>query len=170
MLLVVTCPMACQNYGALQVASDFDDSVDFSRYETFAQARPPRPSPANPRYNAIAGRRIAGDIDAALAQKGLTQVSWDEADLQVAFSVDGRPRTEIWVTNVGWYRSHVSSAQLLEGSLVIDMADRRERRIVWHGVARQQTLADDFEDEHARRAVEAILSKFPPPPARSGAD
>ena len=155
---------ACQNYGTLQTESIHDESVDFSQYRTFAQAAPPGSVPSSPRYNMLVGNRIRGWISTEMKMKGLSEVAWDEADLQIAFTLNGKPRTEVWITTIGWYRSHASTARYLDGALAIDMADPRRGRMVWHGLATQQTLDAEFSDERTQRAVERLLERFPPQP------
>ena len=160
--LLLVSLLGCQSYGTVQVETDHDPRADFTHYRTFAQAPAPTSLRGSAIYSEIAGRKLRRWIDAELEKKGLVPVAWDEADLQVAFSVDGRPRTEVWVTSVGWYGSRASVVRYREGSLAIDIVDRAQRQMIWHGLAHQKTLENDFSDEHAQRAVAKLLERYPP--------
>ena len=143
------------------VNTDFDPEVDFAALRTYYQLAVPESSARYARYNTIVGRRIAGWIDEELMARGFQKAGRDEADFHVAFSVDGSPRTEVWYWGTR-FAGGVGTANLLEGSLFIDVVDRARGRLAWRGIGRQQTLNDDFRDEDAKRAVKRILARFPP--------
>jgi hypothetical protein len=53
-----------------------------------------------------------------------------------------------------------------EGSLIVDFLDPETKRVVWRGLARDEVnwrLTPDEIDERIRKAVQKILSRFPPP-------
>jgi hypothetical protein len=157
-LLVLGCA------GRVETNTTYDDSVNFGSYRTFAQAPPPKSVVGLPGYSEITGRRVQERIAYDLQQKGLQAAAWDEADLQVSFTLGGQARqdTEYW-GGWGWYGpGSVTTENYVEGSLVIDMADRVKERLVWHGYGKKDVFSQPKNDEGLIRAVDAILEKFPP--------
>ncbi len=156
--------------GQIQTNTTYDNSADFAAYRTFAQA----PAPANasdmPGYSEITGRNIQEQIANNLQQKGLQPASWDEADLQVSFTLGGQARqqTEYWGgwDGYGGYGGYgpgeMETENYVQGSLVIDMADRAKKRLVWHGYGTENLFSENASDETLARAVNAVLAKYPP--------
>lgn len=157
-LLLVGCA------GQIQTNTTYDDSADFAAYRTFAQAPAPTYATDMPGYSEITGRNIQEQIAKNLQQKGLQPAGWDDADLQVSFTLGGQARqnTEYW-GGWGWYGAgEVETENYVQGSLVIDMADRAKKRLVWHGFGTENLFSEGASDETLARAVDAVLAKFPP--------
>jgi len=149
--------------GQIQTTSTYDDSADFAAYRTFAQAPPPTYAADIPFYNEDKGRQIQEKIRNNLQRKGLEPASWDEADLQVSFMLGGQERQDNWR---GWDRygpGEVATEDYVEGSLVIDIADRAKERLIWHGYGSDNLFSQTSSDETFKQAVDAILVKYPPP-------
>jgi uncharacterized protein DUF4136 len=56
-----------------------------------------------------------------------------------------------------------------QGSLILDIAPRVTNEVVWRGVAQAELKWDDTEAkraQHVRDAVQELLKKFPPKPAK----
>lgn len=159
-LLLVGCATS-----QVKTGTTYDPSMNFAAYRTFAQAPPPSSVAGMPGYSEITGRQVEERIASHLEQKGLLPAGWDEADLQVSFTLGGQPRqeTEYW-GGWGWYGpGQVTTENYVEGSLVIDMADRVRQRLVWHGYGTEDVFSQQADDEAVMRAVDAVLEKFPPP-------
>jgi hypothetical protein len=157
-LLLVGCA------GQIQTNTTYDDSADFAAYRTFAQAPAPTYASDMPGYSEITGRNIQDQIANNLQQKGLQAASWDDADLQVSFTLGGQARqdTEYW-GGWGWYGAgEVETENYVQGSLVIDMADRAKKRLVWHGFGTENLFSEGASDGTIARAVDAVLAKYPP--------
>jgi hypothetical protein len=157
-LLLVGCA------GQIQTNTTYDDSADFAAYRTFAQAPAPTYATDMPGYSEITGRNIQAQIANNLQQKGLQPASWDDADLQVSFTLGGQARqdTEYW-GGWGWYgEGEVETENYVQGSLVIDMADRAKKRLVWHGFGTENLFSEGASDETLARAVDTVLAKYPP--------
>ncbi len=153
--------------GQIQTSTTYDNSADFAAYRTFAQAPAPTYASDMPGYSEITGRDIQGQIANKLQQKGLQPASWDEADLQVSFTLGGQPRqqTEYW-GGWGWYGGYgpgeMETENYVQGSLVIDMADRAKKRLVWHGFGTENLFSETASAETIARGVDAVLAKYPP--------
>ena len=133
------------------VQSDYDRSIDFSRYKTYGYFSPM--GIENPNYSSLLGQMFRDAIDAQMQARGY--VKSDNPDL--LFNVSARLQEKTQVTTMtdpmmygGYYgyrgglyspwggygyatTTHVS--QYTEGTVNIDMVDPRLKRMVWEGVA-----------------------------------
>ena len=161
--------------------ADFDPSVNFTRYSTFAWiAEHPMiiGSTAGIQLSPMTEGRIMRAIAESLTGKGLRMVDDPEsADFVVAFTVGARD--EVQVTSYptayrswgrggywggGYYGNDIDVRQYTEGRLSIDIFDRAEHRPVWHGWATKRITRKAQEDPEPvlREVVAAIMAKFPP--------
>lgn len=151
----------------LQVRSDYVGDVDFSAYKTFAQIpAPEKPGGDLQGYSPITAERIQKAIAEVLQAKGYTRAPAGEADFLVGFSVDGQHRMDVFSfdTGWGWYGgSRVYTTHYVQGTLLIDVADRASKRVVWHGWGTDRVATDRQPEEAKIRAtVEQILASYPP--------
>jgi Domain of unknown function (DUF4136) len=56
---------------------------------------------------------------------------------------------------------YVSTVEFREGSITINLIDRRENKLVWSGTARGNIYDPSYINRSIHPAVEAILSKYP---------
>ncbi len=168
----------------MQVTSDFDETVDFSKFRTFSWIAP------NPLIRSVTQRplsplveqRLMSNTRALLPARGLSFVEDPaEADLVIAFTIGSRdgiridsiptpgfharpsgPRRAGW--RGYWPGNTVTTRQYTEGQLAVDMFDVAEARPVWHGTSGRQLTQSEREapDELLREALEAIFDQFPP--------
>jgi len=142
----------------------YDDSVDFSTYRTFGQGPVPASVAGMPGYSEITGSKIQQRIADDLQKKGLQPASWEEADLQVTFTLGGQARQQVEYWNAGGYESSAFTTEnYIEGSLVIDIGDRAKNRLIWHGYGSEDIFTQNADEEAVLRAVDALLAKYPPP-------
>ncbi|MFZ1863214.1 MAG: DUF4136 domain-containing protein [Polyangiales bacterium] len=151
--------------GQIQTTSTYDDSADFAAYRTFAQAPPPTYATDIPLYNEDTARKIQEKIASNLQKKGLEPANWEEADLQVAFMLGGQERQDVeYWSGWAWYGpGELTTENYVQGSLVIDIADRAKERLIWHGYGSENLFSQTSSDETFKEAVDAILAKYPPP-------
>jgi Domain of unknown function (DUF4136) len=152
------------------VERDWDHTVDFSRYRTFAiregsRARSP-----------FVQQRIESAVTSALEAKGL-KPSDDSPDLLVYTHVRVSREREIdyttfgyggWYGWPGWGPGHwgVATATVREipvGTMIVDLVDARRKHLVWRGKA-SKTIEDeeDRSQEAVSRAVAKLFKDFPP--------
>jgi hypothetical protein len=153
----------CANYSTnSQVAA----GVDFTHFSTFKQAAPPKDKIAGlPGYSEITANEIQSAIGANLEGKGFRNVLEGDAELLVAFTVGGEPRTDVWGTSGwGWYGStDVQTTHYVQGELTINMYDAKHKKLVWHGWATARLYGDGSGGGgNAKNVVDAILKEFPP--------
>ncbi len=142
---------------AQKITVEFDQSVDFSRYKTFA-IRDGQLNSKSPALNSeLVKKRIDADIERDLTAKGLAIVS-GKSDLNVRyrFGIERYP--------AGWrgLGTRVVRVPYTEGTLVIDLRDTTTRSLVWRGIASEEKSdARKIEgklDDMVRKAFE----KYPP--------
>jgi hypothetical protein len=164
----------------LQVGSDYDRQASFANYHTFAIMRRQHQNVHNP----LVVQRMEDAIRQDLVAKGYREVSDPaSADFTVDFTVGSKERTDInsypepyaalgwggWGWGPGWWGgpywgSSLDVRQVREGTLSVDVFDAHTRRPVWHGWAKKDLSRKDIDnsEEPIRKAVAAVLAKFPP--------
>jgi Domain of unknown function (DUF4136) len=166
---VTCCAAAC---ATLSVDTDWDRTVDFSRYHTFAIREGSRAR------NTFVQQRIERAVGSALVARGL-RPSDDRPDLLIYTHVRVSREREIDYSTFGyggWYgwpgwgpgRWGPTTATVREipvGTLVVDLVDGDHKQLVWRGTA-SRTIEDaaDRSEEAVDRAVARLFAKFPPPP------
>jgi hypothetical protein len=131
LLMILAAPAAMAG-----IDVDYDESADFGKYRTYAWAEgTPAPLPATEKM-------IVAAIERELQAQGLRPAAGADADLYV-ISVTFADTTG-GVTG-GYYYSHsyhvgvvTSDVRVVTtGTLMIDLVDARENRIVWRAMARE---------------------------------
>jgi hypothetical protein len=166
---------ACET---LRVGSDYDRTASFSGFHTFVIMPRDHAQVSNP----LVVQRTEDSIRSYLQGRGYQYVGDPaKADFVVDFTIGSQERTDIrtypqpWGTAGGWYGSPgwwggpywgntIDVRQYTEGTLSIDVFDGRSHRPVWHGWATKTLSQSDVtnSEEPIRRAVAAVLEKFPP--------
>jgi len=148
---------------AQKITVEFDQSVDFSRYKTFA-IRDGQLNSKSPALNSeLVKKRIDADIERDLTAKGLAIVS-GKSDLNVRYRFGSARRAEIERYPAGWrgLGTRVVRVPYTEGTLVIDLRDTTTRSLVWRGItSEEKSDASKIEgklDDMVRKAFE----KYPP--------
>jgi Domain of unknown function (DUF4136) len=180
LLTVAAVALALSSCATLQVGSDYDRHVDFSKYRTFSLMQRQHRETHNP----LVVQRTEDDITQALISKGYQHASDPgTADFAVDFTIGSRERTDInsypqpyaaggwagWGWGPGWWGgpywgNTIDVRQVREGTLSIDAFDAQTHRPIWHGWAQKDLSRGDIEqsEQPIREAVQAVLAKFPP--------
>ncbi len=150
----------------IKAYSDFDPSVDFSRYATFDFIGRPRG------LDAFMQQRARAAVLNRLTARGLHRTDTNP-DLLVAIVARTRVHRQIntvnwgWGYGWGWYggiggaTSYVSDVPV--GSLVIDLVDARTNQLVWRGLARVGLSADPRRNARILEdAIALIFDRYPP--------
>ncbi len=152
---------------SVSVRSDWDTTVDFSRYDSFAFHDRRDAGPGSP----LVHQRIERALTAELTARGFDQVPPPRADLAVTYTT--AVQREVRVVHGGYYRhgphwrwgywgpTRVHTYR--SGTLVVDVLDRRDRQLVWRGVAEGAFTRPDPTDERIAQVVAKVLAAFPPP-------
>jgi hypothetical protein len=158
---------------AQKVNTDYDKSVNFSSYHTYAWTK------GTPVPNQLMDERVISNIDQQLAAKGLQKVSEpDKADLLVGYHAAAGHETQINTTDMGgwggWggYRyggygmggmSTSTVTNIPTGQLIVLLGDNKTHKVVWRGVA-SDTLSDKPEKNAKKieKATAKMFKKYPP--------
>jgi hypothetical protein len=177
-LVVLIC--SCATGSTARV--EYDSEFDFSSYSKFAW-RSENPmtvgkSVSEPKESLQP--RIMASIRKRLESAGYEAVDTvEQADFLLAFTVGSREMSagETAVSTSadtagrgGWATAYSggANADYAQGMLAIEISDATELRPVWHGMHGMNILQadDDYVNTLIDRAVEDILSNFPPDNSR----
>ncbi len=153
---------------SVRVAVEYDESVDFSAYQSFAFVQPKRAN-ANTGRKRLMTKEMMQQTKPILEAKGLSEAGRrQEADVLIVFYTKVRNQADYVPAtyHVGrWGRvRRVSPGHVVrykEGTLVIDIVDRQKKELVWQGVG-QGVLNRSNPMENFIEAVNEILERYPP--------
>jgi len=153
---------------SMKVMSNYDETVDFSRYNTYRFA-PPKSKGKKEIRNPFFTKDMQEELRVLMKGKGFDEaVIADEADLILVFHAFTRNNRE-WVSpsyHVGrWGRVYRTSpghvVNYKEGTLVIDIVDQQKKELVWQGIG-QGILDRDNPAQNLIDAVQDVMESFPP--------
>lgn len=165
---------------SIQVNTDFDAEADFSAIHTYSWKT------VNVSGNALANnpllhKRIVRSIDGYLQRRGFQEVDPGTADVLVAIHAVTKEKMRVtdWGGPRGYYRDpwydpwwgggayggRVDVNYYTEGTLVIDIVDRRKHGLIWRGLGTSivHKYSDPEKmDKAVNECVGKILDQFPP--------
>lgn len=128
------------------------------------------------RNKPVIDQRIVATVDKELAAKGLRKTAAGQADLVASYAATSRLGMESQQVDEGFEYSvdgvsypgvgggSLAVSEFEEGTLVLDLSDRKTGKLVYRGSARA-TLLDDpsatRSDIRLRRIVAQLLKGFP---------
>jgi len=149
-----------------KIEIEFDQSVDFHKFTTFA-IRDARLNSKNPSLNSeLIKKRINADIVRFLEAKGLEFVVEGKSSLNVRYTLGAVRELKTEAYPAGWrgYGTRIVRVPFTEGTLVLDLRDPSTRSLVWRAIARvEKDNAQDVEkklDDMVKKSIE----KYPPKP------
>lgn len=152
-----------QGARAQKVTTEFDKTVDFSKYKTFA-IRDGQLNSNNPALNSdLVKKQIEADIEQALVARGLTEVT-GPSDLAVRYHFGAAHKTELETYPSGWYGfgTRVVRVPYSEGTLVIDLRDPSTRSLVWRGITSAENRDATKIEGKLDKMVKKSFEKYPP--------
>ncbi len=185
-LLLVLSISACAT--TLKSSVDVADHAEFGALKTYAWITDQpffTSSAASPEViNPLNEQRIRAAVEEQLQNKGYRQVSIDQADFVVAFTLGARQRVRVqqYYNDFGYnyygyhhgfsrfgrfgrgfngFGSSVSVRTFTEGTLVVDIFDNTEKEAIWHASATRRLSRDKGARQLIDEAVTALLAEFP---------
>jgi Domain of unknown function (DUF4136) len=170
-LLVALLLASCQ---AIQINSDYDKTVDFSKYKTYAYFKN---GIDKVEISDLDKKRILRSIDAQMEAKGF--IKSENPDMLINIFTKTREEVNVNQFNAGWgygwgfgwnpwmwgggMGMGTTVSTNTEGTLFIDFIDATKKEMFWQGEG-QGTLTKRMEkkDENINEFVTKILSQFPP--------
>lgn len=161
--------LALSSCSTVQVKSDYDHEVNFSKYQTIAFHKK---GLADLKMNDLDKRRVVSAITNEFKQKGVNLIeNENSADLLINLSAKKNTRVQIdvdpwynpwWGFPPFWGRPN-NVRQYKEGTIVIDLVDRSNNTLVWQGVGIGLNISDlESKAEKIPLAIKDILAKYPP--------
>jgi hypothetical protein len=161
------------------VRYNFDKNADFSKFKTYKWV----PIKDAAKLNDLVDKQIKDSLDAQLAQKGLTKVDADNADLFIGYQAAiGQEKqftsySSDWGYGGGWYRggwygpaggmstTTGQTSTIHVGQLAVDMYDSNNHTLVWRGLASKTIDAKakpDKQQKNLDKAVAKLMKNYPP--------
>lgn len=158
-----------------RVTTDYDKTVDFDKYETFAFFKP---GIDEAKISDLDKRRILRAIDAVLSERGMQKTK--EASLLIGINTDEATQIDVYENYYGWYDPwydpyfygpwygypHRNSVQRsTQGALYINLIDAEQRALIWQGRWEGTIKPNGTVDEKTElinKIVREILDRYPP--------
>jgi hypothetical protein len=175
---------ACATGARVQV--DFDPKQNFQTLHSYAWAPTTDDSQRAKARDSLTEERVHSAVDAHLAAKGYKKVDAVQADFLVAYAITVEQRSSVNQSQVGvgfgryggssaigfGYSVPVGSTNepYAVGSLIIDILDAKQKRLLWRGIGEQALDAEQSPENRTARintTVNEILGRFPPEPGKS---
>jgi len=159
----------------VKVSTDYDKTADFSKYSTFSFL------PSKEIKSNLVQERLEDAVTKQLTAKGLKLVTGG-AELWVAYHVRLTSETQMdttsfgygWGPGWGYWGAYgyggmgattTTVREVPVGTLIVDLVDAGEKKLVWQGVASDtldpQANADQ-KDYRVNNAAEKMFARFPP--------
>ncbi|MCW5698704.1 MAG: DUF4136 domain-containing protein [Rhodospirillales bacterium] len=175
--VVIVAALAHGCGGSISTDSDYDPSVDFSRYKTYtwtSDAPLTRTgSGADILLSPLVQQRIRDAVDRTLADKGFRKDA--EGDMAVAFVIGFRDYHVLhdWTPYDPFHDRHrfrrpfgtwLTEETYTRGTLAIDIFDTETKRPIWSGHATKIVGEYDGEAGRIEEIVARTIASFPPRP------
>jgi hypothetical protein len=164
------------------IETDYDHSIDFSNYKTYAFFNPM--GIENPNYSSIYGSIFRDAISKEMESRGY--IVSDNPDLLINVSGKFQDKTRVTTTSDphmggyygyrrgaygAWggygYGSSTHVSQYTEGTVNVDMVDRAQKRMVWEGVAVGRVQENKTNEETRANIYSGIQEMFAAYPFRA---
>lgn len=152
---------------SVRVNSDYDKSVDFSNYKTFAYQKS---GIDKVEISDLDKKRILRAIDEQMTAKGFTKS--ETPDLLVNIFTKERQQVDVNQYNSGfgfgfgpfYYGANNTSVNSYsEGTLFIDLIDAKKKELIWEGEGEGILTKDtNRKDAVITEFVTKILAQYPP--------
>lgn len=160
---------------SIQTSYDFDNTIDFSKYKTYAWTEDAMKLPVQE----LDRQRIISAVDAEMAAKGFTKASAPDILLDLQVKLQQTQSATATNTGVGYYggpyrygwgagyggTTQINIENHVEGTLFINMIDRSTEKLAWQGrgvKTLDENASPEKKDTNIKYAVKTIFSKYPP--------
>lgn len=152
---------------------DFDPTIDFSSFQTFAWLQPSGDETASKRgVDEFTEKRIINAIEEELRAKGLEPAGSGTPDFLVNFYVTTQQKIDVstYYTGWGYYGWYGGGTQTYvnqwtEGSLIVDFVEFKDKDLAWRGWAKAAIESDLNSQQRTQRindVIAGIMKRFPP--------
>lgn len=144
--------------GEQRVEVSFDPTVDFSRFRNYALLESKNPSKMK-----VCHKTILDTIQVSLALRGLLPVyEGEQPDLLIVYNAGIREEVSIQGYEYRYSSGLVPHIEQPE-TLIVDLVDAKNNRLVWRGIA-TNTLVEDYSkaEKKAETATRKMFARYPP--------
>lgn len=170
--------LASPEGNAQETFSDYDTSVDFSKYKTFAWLAPGDSVFNKRRVDKIFGGRIMYTANQQLEKKGMKADASDpdaififntKVEEKVKYSQSPTLSVGVGIAGPGYYvggaapvaGGTITESAYEDGQLSFDMYDAKTGTLLWTGGATKSFTADEDIEKIITTSTEKIFRKFP---------
>jgi len=167
LLLVLLSFVVLQSCSSVRVSTDYDKSVDYSKYKTYAFYKD---GIDKLKIHDLDKKRILKAIERELQAKEMT--ASENPDLLINIFTEANERIDVNQWNYGWSfgwnpwvfgGNTASVSRSTEGTLYIDLIDANKKELVWQGIG-EGVLTKNInkKEERINEFVKKILERYPP--------
>lgn len=162
--------LAVTSCSTIQVNSDYDKSVNFTQFKTYAYMKS---GIDKVEISDIDKKRILNAIDQQMLAKGFTKS--ENPDMLINIFTKSREQVSVNQFNAGWgygwgwgwnpymYGGQTTVTTSTEGVLYIDLIDAKKKELVWQGEGKGNLSKNAEEkDKNVNDFVTQILAQYPP--------
>jgi uncharacterized protein YceK len=171
-ILLLLTILAASGCSSISVSTDYDHSVDFSKYKTYCWCyRSVIPGDRLAQLPRVK-ERVINAVDLVLKGKGFSIAEGSDADFYISVHGGTKDRRRIrggpmlYDPYWGPVGGQISVDDYTEGTLYIDIIDARSRHMVWRGIGKDivhgYAESGDQLQITINRFVARILENFPP--------
>jgi hypothetical protein len=148
---------------SLSVGTDYDTKADFSAYKTWSFAGGTTNDERISKE--LLEDRLEKALPPALAARGLTAA--EPGDLKVSYYAAVKDKIDIatYPSTYRHWQGETYVTQYEEGTLILDLVDAKDQRLVWRGTARDEVnllAAPEEREAKLREAITKLLEQYPP--------
>jgi hypothetical protein len=140
----------------------YNKNVDFSRLETFKW----HSLTADSDIDESTKEFVSNEINQKLLGKGLTLAS-ETPDFLISGYIGKKIKFKATDFGATLTKKQIEQIQYVEGSLVLIFSDANSKELIWWGSVQakfNKNFSREKKEEIARKAIDKILSKYPPIP------
>lgn len=156
--------------GSVRVSTDYDSTIDFTKYKTFAFYKK---GIDKVEISDLDKRRILKAVESEMLALGFTKS--EKPDVLVNIFTKSREKIDIYNNNnnmfFGWHPWYYGPnfgtqiSQYTEGTLFIDLIDANKKELAWQGIgsgALSSARNMAKKEERIKEFVTEIMAKYPP--------
>lgn len=186
LLAIIPLTLAVTGCSTMTSHSDYDTSADFASLRTYSWAPGQQPLVGDPRIdnNTLLDQRVRQAVDTVLSSRGYLKVD-SNPDFWVSYSAAIQEKISTttipsygystpYVTPYGgvhynyagaWSTGTTAVTSYDEGTLVVDVADAKTKRLIWRGTVSDATdpsRSPDKKKQVIDTAISKVFAEFPP--------
>jgi len=165
-------PFVLISCSSIQVSCDYDGSVDFSKYKTYAFSEESLQLP----LNQLNLERIIHAVENEMTLKGLKEE--EEPDIAIDLHLKTAQRVEATATTTGTaygpYRygwgagystTQINYDEYTDGTLFISIVEMETKKLIWQGIGTKtidENMKPSKREESINYSIKQILANYPP--------